>query len=104
MSAPPFRRFSLGAAVLAVLRFHRRRRRLRGPPAVGKPLQEAKSLAAAGQLQRAPWPRCNEAASVGGLTAEESRYRADEGLYRVQIAAAHRRQGQVRPSIISAGR
>src|SRR4051812_49393295 len=39
-------------------------------PAVGKPLQEAKSLAAAGNYSAA-MARVREAQSVGGLTGEE---------------------------------
>lgn len=41
-------------------------------PAVGKPLQEAQSLAAAGNYSAA-LAKVNQAAAVGGLTAEESR-------------------------------
>src|SRR5215471_13562075 len=41
-------------------------------PAVGKPLQEAQSLAAAGNYSAA-MAQANKAEAVGGLTGEESR-------------------------------
>ena len=57
-------------------------------PRSAKPLQEAQSLAAAGNY-RAAMAQVNEAEAVGGLTAEESRDRlADAGLHRLEVESS----------------